>query len=451
MTIADAIEHYHSLLTGTLLDNAGEALHKAMIGQNLSFRSRPVCSVLRPFFMPLSHYRPIKEQAEVILSAIRKVGEALPHHPSLRSALGLTPAEERLIEIDPGYFGPDASGRMDGFPDSQGRIRFIEYNADSPGGLLFGEALGDVFMGMEIMREFSRRYPVRAFAIRAQLTRTLIDCFREWRYYSSHDLPHIAIVDWEGVATRQEFEICREYFASRGIPAIITTPEALEYRGGWLRVGDFRINLIYKRVVLTEFLERYGLDHPMVRAVKDRAVCLVNGFRVQALTQKSLFAVLDDPAFEHLFSAQEIATLRRHLPWTRALREGAATYRGRRIDLLEFVASHREEMILKPSAHYGGRGVVLGWQCDEDQWRRKLAEALGARFVVQERIDIPRQTFPVIDERGVRLEHRFHDFSPYTWRGDLAEGAGIRLSSSAMLNVTAGGGSATPLMILADM
>jgi len=48
------------------------------------------------------------------------------------------------------------------------------------------------------------------------------------------------------------------------------------------------------------------------------------------------------------------------------------------------------------------------------------------------------------------MEHAMLDFDPYTWGGEEVEGAGIRLSPSALLNVTAGGGSATPLLIVSE-
>jgi len=68
-------------------------------------------------------------------------------------------------------------------------------------------------------------------------------------------LPHL------GSATRET----REYFESRGYPTIIADPNELEYRGGWLRVRDFRINLVYKRVAAGELLCGEGLSHPLIR------------------------------------------------------------------------------------------------------------------------------------------------------------------------------------------
>ncbi len=444
---ADAIEHYHSLLFGSRLDDAIDKLLAGSAKQNLTFGTRPICTVLRPMLINEKQYDYLRQESVLVLSAIEKLNRALLADKNLRAELDLTAAEEEIIAIEPGFSAPDASGRLDAFLNSSGDFSFVEYNADSPGGLLYGDVLSEIFMDMEVVREFARRFPVRRIGIRQRILNALLDCYREWGW---HDHPRIAIVDWNEVRTRAEFEICRQHFESQGYPTAIVDPRELEYRGGWLRAGDFRINLVYKRVVVGELLERCGVNHPLVRAVRERAVCLANSFRVQMLSKKITFAQLDDPANEHLFNAEEIAALRRHIPWTRKLAEGFTTYRGRKVDLLEFAVTHRDQLVLKPNSDYGGRGVTLGWECDEEKWRQAIDDALGASFVIQERVEVQQETFPTIASGEVTYEQRYVDFDPYTWNGEDVEGAGVRLSSSALLNVTAGGGSATPMLIVGE-
>lgn len=444
---SDAIQHYHTLLNNSFADDAIEKLRKGAEHHRLTFGARPICNVLRPMFISAGKYNYIRRDSSHVLRAIEKLSRALLADSRMRATLDLSAEEEQLIQIDPGFAAPDGSGRLDAFFDATGEFRFVEYNADSPGGLLFGDVLSELFLEMEVMREFARRFPVRRIDIRARILRMLLSSYREW---GGRERPGIGIVDWKEVNTRTEFEICRAYFESQGYPTIIVDPDELDYRGGWLRAGDFRIDLIYKRVVTGELLARGGLRHPIVRATQERAVCTVNAFRVQMLFKKAIFALLDDPANESLFNAEEVASLRCHVPWTRRLREGHTTYHTRKIDLLEFVLAGRDRLVLKPNSDYGGRGVVLGWECDDAKWRQSVLDALGASFIVQERVEILRQTFPTLVDDRIAFENRYVDFDPYTWNGDEVEGAGVRLSSSALLNVTAGGGSATPVLILEE-
>ena len=441
------IEHYHSLLHGNLLEEAIDRLLAGTAKHQLTFGVRPICSVLRPMFVAEERYESIRRDSILALSAISKLGQALLTDKTLHAELDLSSKEEQIAAIEPGFNAPDTSGRLDAFLDSRGDFSFVEYNADSPGGLLYGDVLSEIFMEMNVVHEFAKRFPLRRIDIRPRILETLLDVYRQWGW---SERPRIAIVDWNEVKTRAEFEICRQYFESRGYPTIIVDPRELEYRGGWLRAGDFQINLVYKRVIVGELIERCGLDAPLVRAVRDRAVCMANSFRVQMLTKKVLFAQLDDPANEHLFTTDEIASLRRHIPWTRKLAEGFTTYRGRKVDLLDFAMAHKEQLVLKPNGDYGGRGVTLGWECDTEKWRQAISDALGASFIIQERVEVIQELFPTLDKGEVKYEHRYVDFDPYTWGGEDVDGAGVRLSSSALLNVTAGGGSATPMLIVTN-
>ena len=367
----------------------------------------------------------------------------------VRRATGITPEEERLIQIEPGYNAPDASGRLDAFFDSSGGFAIVEYNPDSPGGLLYGDVLGDIFSEMALMQEFEKRFPLQRVLIRPRILETLLACYREWGW---SDRPNIAIVDWKDAKTRAEFEVSREYFESMGFPTRILDPNELEYRGGWLCSGDFRIHLVYKRVVTGELLERCGLEHALIRAAADRVVCVINSFRVQLLFRKSLFAMLQDPAFERLFTADEIRAVKMHVPWTRRLLEGPALYGDRKVDLVDFVVTERDRLVLKPNGEYGGRGVILGWEASDEEWQEAIGSAIEGDldFVVQERVEVPEEEFPSLDRGEIRFSGRYVDFDPYTWGGEIVEGAGVRLSTSPVLNVTSGGGSAAPIFLLGN-
>ena len=101
--------------------------------------------------------------------------------------------------------------------------------------------------------------------------------------------------------------------------------------------GDFHINLIYKRVLITELIERGGVDHPVVQAVRDGNVCMVNPFRCKILYKKMSLAVLSDERNAAMFNETELRAIRAHVPWTRAVEERKSTYGGLPIDLVPFI------------------------------------------------------------------------------------------------------------------
>lgn len=441
-----AVALYHDRLERADAPMLAEALFEQMRARRLTFGDRLVCTVLRPYFISETAYRFVNAASALVLGAIARLGEALMADPALRSLVGLTPDEEAMIAIPFGYQYPDASARLDSFLTGQD-LYFIEYNAESPGGLAFGEVLSDLFADFPIMAEVGQTYPFTRLPIRPRILASLLECYRQW---GGQTRPNIAIVDWREVRTFNEFLLCQETFEAAGYPTRICDPRDLEYRQGKLYVGDYRIDLVYKRVVTGELLQREGLRHPLVRAVAEGAVCMVNAFRSHLLLKKVLFALLSDPQYTHLYTREQSAVIARHIPWTRRVTPGFTEYQGQRVDLLDFAAQQRDRLVLKPSGEYGGVGVVLGWETNLIEWETALRNALNGIYVIQERVPVPREDFPVLDNGQVRLSSRYLDLDPYVWHGVQSLGCGVRLSGGALLNVSAGGGSAVPMFVIRD-
>ncbi|HEY4491706.1 MAG TPA: circularly permuted type 2 ATP-grasp protein, partial [Acidobacteriota bacterium] len=413
MICTEAIDFYHDLLLNRHLSVTDQMLRKE--AGRLSVAGRPVCSVLRPYFIEKQTYDRVRAAAVSVIRSIADLGKRLMEDGDLRAELDLEPVEEEAVQLETFYGAPDVSGRLDGFDSGTGEFHFVEYNADSPGGLGYGDALTELFLDTPILADFQQRYRVETIPVRSRAFNALIESYRRW---GGRGNPNIAIVDWRGVSTYNEFLLFKDYFEKHDCRVRIAAPEELQYKNGRLYVEDFRIDLVYKRVVVAEFLEKFGMNHPMVSAVRDRAVCMVNGFGVQMLTKKGIFALLSDPAFSHSQSE--------HIPWTRKVRERKTVFEGAAIDLISFVSNNRYRLVLKPNSEYGGRGVILGWECDQQRWDQSIERALRGSYVVQQRVPQDREPYPSIIDGQLRFEERFFDLDPYTWRGNSAEGCGVR-------------------------
>jgi len=159
--------------------------------------------------------------------------------------------------------------------------------------------------------------------------------------------------------------------------------------------------------------------------------------------------VLTDEQNSALFSASERELIKQHIPWTRLLADTKTTRDGESFGLLEYVRRRRENFVLKPNDEYGGTGVQLGWEYDERQWDAALQRALAdgtSAWVVQERIAIRREVFPMQTESGVQMRDMLVDFAPYIFRGKMA-GCLTRLSSTGLANVTSGGGQVPSFVV----
>ena len=180
-----------------------------------------------------------------------------------------------------------------------------------------------------------------------------------------------------------------------------------------------------------------------IKAYAANAVCVSNTLRCKIPHVKSFFAVLTDERNSGLFSIAERAIIQKHIPWTRVVADVKTGHYGEPIELLPFINSHRENLVLKPSDEYGGTGVTLGWETKESTWDQILQKALEAKngaWIVQERIPIRRENFPHISNNGaVEQKNVLVDFAPYLYRGKLS-GFLTRLSATGLANVTGGGG-----------
>jgi hypothetical protein len=91
---------------------------------------------------------------------------------------------------------------------------------------------------------------------------------------------------------------------------------------------------------------------------------------------------------------------------------------------------------------------VLGWTVDSDTWNAALRTAVEHPYVVQERVDIPAQGYPSLVDGRSEVIDRMYDTAPFLCDGAYAEGWLCRLSTAALLNVSAGGGSTVPTFLV---
>jgi hypothetical protein len=441
-----AIAQYHELLLRdkTLAPRMFEKLHNAMRANRLVYGDRPIGVALRPHLLERSQFDAHKAVAELIGGALEKIAAAAVQSPALMTQLGLTDLEQKVALIDPGFTRAAVTTRLDGFIHGQ-EIKFVEYNAENPSSLSDQEGLNRVLFELPAMSLLARRYRLRQFSPVERLLATLLAIYHEW---NGKGVANIAILDWENLPTANEFILLRDYFAARGVRTIICSPDELEYSRGRLRCGDFEIDLVYKRIIIHEFLARYDETHPLVRAYANHHVCLVNPFRCKIMHKKASFELLTDGAYGSWFTARERAAIARSIPWTRRMADRRTTYNDHSVELVDFVRQNRAGLVLKPNDDYGGHGVYFGPRLDELAWENAIATALSSDYVVQEAVDLSLEEFPIFNQTDWKLQPMFVDTNPFLFSGKVC-GAMVRLSSSPIVNVASGGGE-TGFFVIKD-
>ena len=455
MTDADAVRRaigtWHDLLGDDALaaESAGR-MDQEHANRRMLFGERPLCSVLRPRLLTPAQYRWIRREIRTLMSAFRRIHERAVADDAFRAQFRLLDSEEELLAIDPGFPSPAPTSRLDAFFSSDHRtLRFTEFNAETPAGAGYMDVLSEVFLALPVTGEFLRSHVLHPLPARHGILHSLVDAYRT--FSGRREMPRIGILDWADVPTYSEFVFFRDYFRAHGIPCEIADPREVEYRDGKLMTpGGFAIDLVYKRVLIDELVLRMGLDNPVVRAVRDGAVCMVNPFRCKIVYKKASLAVLGDERNTEMFPVDERAAITAHVPWTRVVEERRTVREGETIDLLPWIADNRERLVLKPNDDYGGRGIVLGWLVSDDDWRRAVREALDQPHVVQERIVLPTEPFPSWVNGRLEVYDRMVDIAPYVSHTVQVDGCLTRIATDPLLNVTAGGGSSVSTFLVEE-
>ena len=197
---------------------------------------------------------------------------------------------------------------------------------------------------------------------------------------------------------------------------------------------------------MNEFLEKVGELQPLLQAIRARAVTVVNPFRCKPIHKKAIFAVLtDDDAAAPLHRAGARRPSRPTSPGRGACARGARRARAAPSTSSSIARAHRHELVLKPNDEYGGKGVFIGWEASETEWEEALATALRSSYVVQEKVDLQRESFPELSP-ALGFRDLIVDLDPFVFQGEV-EGFLTRLSGTSLANVTSGGGQVPAFLV----
>jgi hypothetical protein len=424
------------------------------ITERFTYQGRPLCRVLQPFFVDPSTYEAAMAAAALLVRGLH----AVVQEPAAGVSRELSAnARRRELLADAIAKGAFLGGRVDMLITSSGP-QVLEFNATSPdrmaAGVDFSDPLASCFADSDVMREFSQEFPSRYIS----LYERLFDSF-----VSKHErrggtgIPTVAEIRvpardtgrHEPVPEALEAEMLNlfGYLHGRGLGVQMCELSDVRYDGEVLSANGTRIDVAFIAGD-SEYLDFCAPDDPLWRALRDGAVSTACGYPLGNLFfDKSLMADLTDPVVTRALDPELAEGISKIVPWTRRVGDAKTTFHGAPIDLLDFIRSNREILVLKPSSRLGGEGLALGWETSQEEWVEKLA-TLPGDYIVQERVVGEKIHLPYLDGGKIAREELYFDFNPYVWNDGRAAGALVRVSRSAVLNFTQGTGSVAPVFVL---
>jgi hypothetical protein len=290
--------------------------------------------------------------------------------------------------------------RADLYADQSG-FRVLEFNIGSPVGGIDNAELCRALLEHALLAEFAGTHRLSYVdTMREQVDTILGETGAE-----PGSFPVVAVADWPAHYPGFRPYLCRLSVRWRelGLDAHPCHVGELEVRGGRVWLGGRPVDIIFRLFLIEHLLEPDGpaLIDPVLDAAARGEVAMFTPMDSELFGSKGALAMLSDERNRHLFTAAELASLDRVLPWTRMVRPGPVTLEdGRTVDLHDYALGHQDDLVLKPALMGGGRGVVLGSDrlCGPEQWRGQFGQAIDEPYVIQRRVRPEPEMFPA--DRG---------------------------------------------------
>jgi hypothetical protein len=400
----------------------------------VTYGGQPVPTALRPNILTSAQMQIVRRSVLLLANCIERLARLYGQVAEVQRLVQFRPRERHLILRPRANARQVVIARLDAFLDGNS-LRYNEFNTDSPAGAGYTGMQRVIFDETALMKQFVKLYPLEGEAPQEALVDALLGAFAE---SGIQEEPRVLISDWDDVGTLGEFGIIVRLLAKRGVRAVIADPRTVDFDGQYLRAGDFKANLVYRRVILRELAEKWDECKELIEAESSPTVCFANPFRSKVAGSKACLAVLTDPRFARFFTEEELAAVRAHVPWTRVVTEQEVSFRGQQMPAFDLGARFKNELVLKPTNEYAGRGVHIGAELDQGTWEKALGDAEPYAWVLQERIMAPERDFPLVTDKLEFLSRKVN-LNPFALGGKYG-GSLTRISEASIINVSRGGG-----------
>ncbi len=417
-----------------------ESLRKFLKQRRCTFNGEPMPTLLKPNFISPKQGRQLQHTVEKISSALNKFIQLYLQNDEVKRIMKFSEAENELFQIEPHYSFSLVISRLDAFMNDY-EVKFLEFNCDSPAGTAYSDVLEDGFKEILDSYNFTDHWKFEYINRQERFFQAIRTCYKEFRLNHPHfpEKPTVAIVDWENLATADEFVLVKEYFESKGLRAFVTSPQKFQVDGNHLVAEGEPVHLIYRRVITRELVEKLDEVGDFILGVKNKLACMCNPYRSFIVGNKKVLDLLTDQRFQSIYDREELEVIRKTIPWTKILSDMKVAYNGYNVDLCRFTSDNRQKLVIKKASSYGGKDVFLGRETDQKTWDNLIAKHIKTEdWIVQEYVNIPQEIFPEID-RGVILKLKKVNINPFAFIGKYG-GTITRVSDKSIINVSAGGG-----------
>ena len=384
---------------------------------NAKYKGKPIPFLYQPMFFTEEDIERFENITKLIISIANKVTKKYLESPQYRKKFKYPKLLEELILKDPGYNINVPIGRFDLFYGGDGEFKFIEINTDGTSGMNEDNIFSRLLLESQSMERMKEKYDISYFELVDAWVEESLRIYEE--FDKKVDKPNIAIVDFMESGITAEFESFKKAYTKKGYKAVIADPRDLKYIDGKLYYGDTKIDLIYRRIVTVEFIEKANEIPDLIQAYKDGAVCVIGSLRSQIMHNKIIFKILHDEETLEFLSEEERKLVKNHIPATDEF--------GGHERKFERVLKNKDSYIIKPIDSYASQGVHAGRDYSQEEWEEILREAWNKDYLFQEFIDPFTRPFVQFEDGELRVWDFKLNIGVYMYNGKFA-GAYTRIS-----------------------
>ncbi len=348
---------------------------KEMVANSTAiYKDKPVPFLYHPMFFTQKDIDNFNKIGDTLISITNKVTKRYIESEDFRRKFQYPKLLEDLILIDNAYDINVPIGRFDIFYKDKDNFKFCELNTDGSSAMNEDNAIANIMLQSKSIEDLSHKYDFYNLELIDKWVDDIIEIFKG--YNRKIENPNIGIVDFIESGTSEEFKVFKEAFEKKGYNTIIVDPRNLKYRDGGLYAHDYKIDLVYRRIVTFELIEKADEIKDFIEAYKDGVFCSVGSIKSQIMHNKIIFKILHDEDTLEFLSEEEGEFVKNHIPETGLFRDNNEVY--------EMVLNNKDRYIMKPLDLNASQGVYAGRDLSQSQWEDRLKESWDTDYLYQE-------------------------------------------------------------------
>ncbi len=396
---------------------------EAVANSSAIYKGKPVPFLYQLMFFTREDIETFKKIGKTMISIANKLVKKYKESPDFRKKFGYSKLLEELILTDHGYDVNVPIGRFDIFYGGPNNFKFCELNTDGSSAMNEDNTIGRILLETESMKIMKEQYSISYFELIYKWVDESIKIFN--KFNPNIEKPNVAIVDFVESGTPNEFEEFKKAYINRGYNAVIADPRDLKYINGSLYSGDFKIDLVYRRIVTRELIDRSDEIQDFINAYRDKAVCVIGPIKSQIMHNKIIFKILHEKDVQELFTEEERDYINKHVPYTNLFSGDRAVY--------DEVLNNKDKYILKPMDLYASKGVYAGRDFSSDEWKKRLDECWNKDYLYQEFCVPFTRDFVEFEDGKVKVSKFGHIIGLFMYNEELA-GMYTRIGKNSIIS-----------------